>query len=145
MAKLCVGSNESTAFYYSLLDVQEIPETALYAGRVFNLRSPAHLMRRRPYSLSLLPTQDSPKGMRETTSYRNSQAMFSAIFQIVVFCLHYEDSDSRRVIALLGLMATRERERESAIPGCESCEGGPRPGVGALLFRCGLKVGEKQI
>ena len=51
------------------------------------------------------------------------------------------------MIALLGLMATREREREreSAIPGCESCEGGPRPGVGALLFRCGLNVGEKQI
>ena len=142
MAKLCVGSNESTAFYYSLLDVQEIPETALYAGWVFNLRSPAHLMRRRPYSLSLLPTQDSPKGMRETTSYRNSQAMFSAISQ---FFLHYQDSDSRTVIALLGLMATRERERESAIPGCESCEGGPRPGVGALLFRCGLNVDEKQI
>ena len=111
MAKLCVGSNESTAFYYSLLDVQEIPETALYAGRVFNLRSPAHLMRRRPYSLSLLTTQDSPKGMRETTSYRNSQAMFSAIYQFVFF-LHYQDSDSRTVIALLGLMATRERERE---------------------------------
>ena len=144
MAKLGVGSNESTAFYYSLLDVQEIPETALYAGRVFNLRSPAHLMRRRPYSLSLLPTQDSPKGMRETTSYRNSQATFSAISQIVFF-LHYQDSVSGTVIALLGLMATRERERESAIPGCESCEGGPRPGVGALLFRCGLKVGEKQI
>ena len=145
MAKLCVGSNESTAFYYSLLDVQEIPETALYAGWVFNLRSPAHLMRRRPYSLSLLPTQDSPKGMRETTSYRNSQPMFSAIFQIVFFCLHYQDSDSRTVIALLGLMATRERERESAIPGCESCEGGPRPGVGALLFRSNLKVDEKEI
>ena len=142
MAKLVEGSNESTVFYYSLLDVQEIPETALYAGRVFNLRSPAHLMRRRPYSLSLLPTQDSPKGMRETTSYRNSQAIFSAISQ---FFLPYQDSDSRAVIALLGLMATRERERESAIPGCESCEGGPRPGVGALLFRCGLKVDEKQI
>ena len=111
MAKLGVGSNESTAFYYSLLDVQEIPETALYAGRVFNLRSPAHLMRRRPYSLSLLPIQDSPKGMRETTSYRNSQAMFSALSQIVFFCLHDQDSDSRTVIALLGLMATREREK----------------------------------
>ena len=35
------------------------------------------------------------------------------------------------MIGPLGLMATRERERESAIPGCESCEGGPRPGVGA--------------
>ena len=28
------------------------------------------------------------------------------------FCLHDQDSDSRTVIALLGLMATRERERE---------------------------------
>ena len=55
--------------------------------------------------------------------------------------LHYQDSVSGTVIALLGLMATRERERESAIPGCESCEGGPRPGVGALLFRCGLNEG----
>ena len=65
--------------------------------------------------------------------------------KLFFFCLHDQDSDSRTVIALLGLMATRERERESAIPGCESCEGGPRPGVGAPLFRSNLKVDEKQI